>query len=162
MRDFRSLKHEALVSTTVIEVGVDVPNATVMYLHNAERFGLAQIHQLRGRVGRGSHTSYCVLFVADDDEDAKQRLAILEETSDGFKIAEEDLKRRGPGDILGHAQSGQGSLRFPELLADTRLVRIARQLAERTLDQDPQLNAARFAAVRASLLEIDLSQAMMQ
>ena len=162
MRDFRSLKHEALVSTTVIEVGVDVPNATVMYLHNAERFGLAQIHQLRGRVGRGSHTSYCVLFVADDDEDAKQRLAILEETSDGFKIAEEDLKRRGPGDILGHAQSGQGNLRFPELLADTRLVRIARQLAERTLDQDPQLNAPRFAAVRASLLEIDLSQAMMQ
>jgi ATP-dependent DNA helicase RecG len=162
MRDFRSLKHEALVSTTVIEVGVDVPNATVMYLHNAERFVMAQIHQLRGRVGRGSHTSYCVLFVADDDEDAKQRLAILEETSDGFKIAEEDLKRRGPGDILGHAQSGQGSLRFPELLADTRLVRIARQLAERTLDQDPQLNAARFAAVRASLLEIDLSQAMMQ
>jgi ATP-dependent DNA helicase RecG len=162
MRDFRALKHEALVSTTVIEVGVDVPNATVMYLHNAERYGLAQIHQLRGRVGRGSHTSYCVLFVADDDEDARQRLAILEETSDGFKIAEEDLKRRGPGDMLGRAQSGQGNLRFPELLADTRLVGIARKLAERTLDQDPQLMEPRFAAIRATLLEIELPQAMMQ
>ena len=162
MRDFRALKHEALVSTTVIEVGVDVPNATVMYLHNAERYGLAQIHQLRGRVGRGSHTSYCVLFVADDDEDARQRLAIMEETSDGFKIAEEDLKRRGPGDMLGRAQSGQGSLRFPDLLADTRLVGIARKLAERTLDQDPELLDPRFAAVRAALLEIELPQAMMQ
>lgn len=162
MRDFRALKHEALVSTTVIEVGVDVPNATVMYLHNAERYGLAQIHQLRGRVGRGSHTSYCVLFVADDDEDARQRLAILEETSDGFKIAEEDLKRRGPGDMLGRAQSGQGCLRFPELLADTRLVGIARKLAERTLHQDPQLMDPRFESVRASLLEVELPQAMMQ
>jgi ATP-dependent DNA helicase RecG len=162
MRDFRALKHEALVATTVIEVGVDVPNATVMYLHNAERFGLAQLHQLRGRIGRGSHTSYCVLFVADDDEDARQRLAILEETSDGFKIAEEDLKRRGPGDMLGRAQSGQGALRFAELLADTRLVRLARQLAERTLDQDPQLADPRFAAVRATLLEIERPQAMMQ
>jgi RecG-like helicase/REP element-mobilizing transposase RayT len=162
MRDFRALKHEALVATTVIEVGVDVPNATVMYLHNAERYGLAQIHQLRGRVGRGSHTSYCVLFVADDDEDARQRLAILEETSDGFKIAEEDLKRRGPGDMLGRAQSGQGSLRFPELLADTRLVGIARKLAERTLDQDPHFMDPRFAGIRGTLLETELPQAMMQ
>jgi ATP-dependent DNA helicase RecG len=103
-----------------------------------------------------------VLFVADDDEDARQRLAILEETSDGFKIAEEDLKRRGPGDMLGRAQSGQGNLRFPELLADTRLVGIARKLAERTLDQDPQLMEPRFAAIRATLLEIELPQAMMQ
>ncbi len=162
MRDFRALKHEALVATTVIEVGVDVPNATVMYLHNAERYGLAQLHQLRGRVGRGSHTSYCVLFVADDDEDAKQRLAILEQTTDGFKIAEEDLKRRGPGDMLGRAQSGQGALRFAELLADTRLVRLARQLAERTLDQDPGLADTRFDRIRDSVLQLELPQAMMQ
>lgn len=162
MRDFRSGKHEVLVATTVIEVGVDVPNATVMYLHNAERYGLAQLHQLRGRIGRGSHTSYCVLFVDEDDEDAKARLAILEETSDGFKIAEEDLKRRGPGDMLGRAQSGQGALRFAELLADTRLVRLARQLAERTLDQDPTLTDPRFDDIRSSVLQLELPQAMMQ
>ncbi|MCB1228124.1 MAG: ATP-dependent DNA helicase RecG, partial [Verrucomicrobiales bacterium] len=92
MRRFRDGKIDALVSTTVIEVGVDVPNATVMYLHNAERFGLAQLHQLRGRIGRGSATSYCVLFIKDKDDDARQRLAIMEETSDGFRIAEEDLR----------------------------------------------------------------------
>jgi RecG-like helicase/REP element-mobilizing transposase RayT len=162
MRDFRSGKHEVLVATTVIEVGVDVPNATVMYLHNAERYGLAQLHQLRGRIGRGTETSYCVLFVNDDDEDAKARLAIMEETNDGFKIAEEDLKRRGPGDMLGRAQSGQGALRFAELLADTRLVRLARQLAERTLEQDPSLSDSRFDAIRASVLQLELPQAMMQ
>ncbi len=162
MRDFRAGKHEALVATTVIEVGVDVPNATVMYLHNAERYGLAQLHQLRGRIGRGSHTSYCVLFVDDDDKDARQRLAILEETSDGFKIAEEDLKRRGPGDMLGRAQSGQGPLRFASLLADTRLVRLARQLAERALDQDPLLTDARFDRIRDSVLRLELPQAMRQ
>jgi len=104
----------------VIEVGVDVPNATVMYVHDAGRFGLAQLHQLRGRIGRGAHSSYCVLFVDEKDDEAKERLAILEETADGFKIAEEDLKRRGPGNVLGHAQSGQAPLHFAELLADTR------------------------------------------
>ncbi len=162
MRDFRAGKLEALVSTTVIEVGVDVPNATVMYLHNAGRYGLAQLHQLRGRVGRGGHTSYCVLFVDDDDEDAKHRLAILEETSDGFQIAEEDLKRRGPGDMLGRAQSGQGPLRFATLLADTRLVRLARQLAERALDEDPRLSDLRFDRIRDSVLQLDMPQAMRQ
>lgn len=139
MKQLRSGKLDALVSTTVIEVGIDVPNATVMFIHDAGRFGLAQLHQLRGRIGRGAHTSYCVLFVDDKDEENKQRLAIMEETSDGFQIAEEDLRRRGPGDVLGHAQSGQAPLRFGELLADTRLVRLARQLAERTLDEDPHL-----------------------
>ncbi|MDB6119090.1 MAG: ATP-dependent helicase RecG, partial [Verrucomicrobiaceae bacterium] len=124
----------------VIEVGVDVPNATVMYIHDAGRFGLAQLHQLRGRIGRGSHHSYCVLFVDDKDDEAKERLAVLEETSDGFKIAEEDLRRRGPGNVLGAAQSGQAPLRFAELLADTRLVRLARAIAERTLDEDPTLS----------------------
>lgn len=139
MKPFREGAIQALVSTTVIEVGVDVPNATVMFIHDAGRFGLAQLHQLRGRIGRGAHTSYCVLFIDEKDEEARQRLAIMEETSDGFRIAEEDLKRRGPGNVLGHAQSGQSPLRFAELLADTRLVRLARQLAERTLDEDPQL-----------------------
>lgn len=162
MRDFRAGKLDVLVSTTVIEVGVDVPNATVMYIHNAERFGLAQLHQLRGRIGRGEHTSYCVLFVKDKDEEAKSRLAILEETTDGFRISEEDLKRRGPGDVLGKAQSGQAPLKFAELLADTRLVRLARQLAEKTLDEDPQMQAPRLAELRPFVFQEDAPQAMMQ
>lgn len=162
MRDFRAGRTEVLVSTTVIEVGVDVPNATVMYIHHAERFGLAQLHQLRGRVGRGQHTSYCVLFVKDKDPEAAERLAIMEQTDDGFRISEEDLKRRGPGDVLGRAQSGQAPLKFAELLADTRLVRLARQLAEKTLDEDPRLLAPRLAEVRPFVLQQDTPQAMMQ
>lgn len=162
MRDFRSGKLDVLVSTTVIEVGVDVPNATVMYIHHAERYGLAQLHQLRGRIGRGEHTSYCVLFVPDKEEEAKTRLAIMEETTDGFRISEEDLKRRGPGDVLGKAQSGQAPLKFAELLADTRLVRLARQLAEKTLDEDPLLKSSRFTEIRPFVFKEDTPQAMMQ
>ncbi|MBX7207698.1 MAG: ATP-dependent DNA helicase RecG [Verrucomicrobiaceae bacterium] len=162
MRGFRAGEISALVSTTVIEVGVDVPNATVMYVHDAGRFGLAQLHQLRGRIGRGSHTSYCVLFIDEADDEARQRLAIMEETDDGFRIAEEDLRRRGPGDVLGRAQSGQAPLRFAELLADTRLVRIARQLAERTLDEDPRLEAAAHAELRQLTAEADSPHSMRQ
>jgi ATP-dependent DNA helicase RecG len=162
MKRFRAGKLDALVSTTVIEVGIDVPNATVMFIHDAGRFGLAQLHQLRGRIGRGAHTSYCVLFVEDKDEENRQRLAIMEETSDGFQIAEEDLRRRGPGDVLGHAQSGQAPLLFGELLADTRLVRLARQLAEKTLDEDPHLQRPALAAFRDEPVVADKAQAMMQ
>jgi ATP-dependent DNA helicase RecG len=148
MRRFRSGELKALVSTTVIEVGVDIPNATVMIIHDAGRFGLAQLHQLRGRIGRGTHTSWCVLFVAKGDKEAQTRLHTLEETSDGFVIAEEDLRRRGPGDVLGSAQSGQAPLRFGELLADTRLVTLARRLAERTLSEDAELALPRHAILR--------------
>ncbi len=162
MKRFRAGKLDALVSTTVIEVGIDVPNATVMFIHDAGRFGLAQLHQLRGRIGRGAHTSYCVLFVDDKDEENRQRLAIMEETSDGFQIAEEDLRRRGPGDVLGHAQSGQAPLLFGELLADTRLVRLARQLAEKTLDEDPHLQRPALAAFRDEPVVAEKAQAMMQ
>ncbi|MFO1483098.1 MAG: ATP-dependent DNA helicase RecG [Verrucomicrobiaceae bacterium] len=161
MKRFRAGKLDALVSTTVIEVGIDVPNATVMFIHDAGRFGLAQLHQLRGRIGRGAHSSYCVLFVDDKDEENRQRLAIMEETSDGFQIAEEDLRRRGPGDVLGHAQSGQAPLRFGELLADTRLVRLARQLAEKTLDEDPQLQRPGLEAFRDEVVT-ERTQGMMQ
>jgi ATP-dependent DNA helicase RecG len=162
MRDFRAGRIEVLVSTTVIEVGVDVPNASVMFIHHAERFGLAQLHQLRGRVGRGPHASYCVLFVKDGDDEAKERLAILEQTDDGFRISEEDLRRRGPGDLLGRAQSGQAPLQFAEMLADTRLVRLARRLAEKALDADPHLQAPRFAALRAFVFGDDTPRAVMQ
>ncbi|MFN0077020.1 MAG: ATP-dependent DNA helicase RecG [Prosthecobacter sp.] len=162
MKRFRAGKLDALVATTVIEVGIDVPNATVMFIHDAGRFGLAQLHQLRGRIGRGAHMSYCVLFVDDKDEENRQRLAIMEETSDGFQIAEEDLRRRGPGDVLGHAQSGQAPLLFGELLADTRLVRLARQLAEKTLDEDPQLLRPALATFRDEPVIAEKAQAMMQ
>jgi ATP-dependent DNA helicase RecG len=161
MKPFRENAMQALVSTTVIEVGVDVPNATVMFIHDAGRFGLAQLHQLRGRIGRGAHASYCVLFVDDKDDEAKERLAILEETSDGFVIAEEDLKRRGPGNVLGHAQSGQAPLRFAELLADTRLIRTARMLAERTLEEDPKLE--KYPLLRPFAFEgVELAKEMLQ
>lgn len=134
MREFRNGKIDVLVATTVIEVGVDVPNANVMLIFHAERFGLAQLHQLRGRIGRGEHKSYCVLLVDPKQDDARARLRILEETRDGFRIADEDLRLRGPGEVLGTMQSGLPDLRFADLLGDTRLVEEARKLAEAMLE----------------------------
>jgi ATP-dependent DNA helicase RecG len=162
MRRFREGETRALVSTTVIEVGVDVPNATVMVIFNAERFGLAQLHQLRGRIGRGAHRSHCVLLVPEKDAEAKERLALLEETADGFRIAEEDLRRRGPGDLLGNAQSGQAPLKFAEFLGDTRLLTLARKLAGRTLAGDPYLTRPDHAGLRTLVLETDAPAATLQ
>jgi ATP-dependent DNA helicase RecG len=130
MESFRKGEIAVLVATTVIEVGVDVPNANLMLVYHAERFGLAQLHQLRGRVGRGEHKSYCVLLVDPDAEGARERLRILEETRDGFRIADEDLRLRGPGEVLGTQQSGLPDLSFADLLGDSRLVAEARRLAE--------------------------------
>jgi ATP-dependent DNA helicase RecG len=140
MRKFRDGETAALVATTVIEVGVDVPNASVMILHHAERFGLAQIHQLRGRIGRGGHKGYCVLLTDGKSPEAMEKLRVLEETADGFEIAEADLKLRGPGDVLGTSQSGLSDLKFVDFLADTALLREARQLADEVLKEDPQLD----------------------
>ena len=106
MERFRRGDTQALISTTVIEVGVDVPNAAVMLIENAERFGLAQLHQLRGRIGRGEHKSYCILLSSDKSPETDAKLAVLEKTSDGFEVAEADWDMRGPGDLLGTAQSG--------------------------------------------------------
>jgi len=139
MTRFREGKSEVLVATTVVEVGVDVPNANVMVIFNAERFGLAQLHQLRGRIGRGEHKSYCILVTDGKNSDALDKLNILAGTIDGFKIAEEDLRLRGPGEVLGIQQSGIGGLRFPEFLADTGLIREAREVAELVLKDDPTL-----------------------
>ncbi|MGJ8696224.1 MAG: ATP-dependent DNA helicase RecG [Verrucomicrobiaceae bacterium] len=139
MSNFRDGKIEVLVATTVVEVGVDVPNANVMVIFNAERFGLAQLHQLRGRIGRGEHKSYCVLVTDGKSADALEKLNILADTLDGFKIAEEDLRLRGPGEVLGTQQSGVGGLRFVEYLADTGLIREAREVAEEVLRDDPKL-----------------------
>ncbi len=141
MRRFRDGEIAALVATTVIEVGVDVPNASVMILHHAERFGLAQIHQLRGRIGRGGHKGYCVLLTDGKSPEAMEKLRVLEETADGFQIAEADLRLRGPGDVLGTSQSGLSDLKFIDFLADTALLREARKLAEAVLAEDPRLDA---------------------
>jgi ATP-dependent DNA helicase RecG len=139
MRRFREGEIAVLVATTVIEVGVDVPNASVMILHHADRFGLAQIHQLRGRIGRGGHKGYCVLLTDGKSPEAMEKLKVLEQTADGFEIAEADLRLRGPGDVLGTMQSGVSDLKFVDFLADTALLREARALADRILTADPQL-----------------------
>ncbi|MCF6311492.1 MAG: ATP-dependent DNA helicase RecG [Verrucomicrobiales bacterium] len=140
MNDFRAGKVHVLVSTTVIEVGVDVPNANMMLVFNAERFGLAQLHQLRGRIGRGEHKSYCILMVDKKKAvDSADKLKVLEESRDGFRIAEEDLKLRGPGEVLGTAQSGMPDLKMADLVLDVDLVHEARVLAEKILIEDPLL-----------------------
>jgi ATP-dependent DNA helicase RecG len=134
MADFRSNKIQALVATSLIEVGVDVPNASVMLIENAEHFGLAQLHQLRGRIGRGAHESFCILISDAQNGEAQSRLKILEGTNDGFKIAEADLRLRGPGELLGQQQSGAMRLRFGNLAEDLNLIRQARELAKLQLD----------------------------
>lgn len=140
MRCFREGEIAALVSTTVIEVGVDVPNASVMIVHHAERFGLAQLHQLRGRIGRGGHKGYCILLTDGKNPEALEKLKVLEQTADGFEIAEADLRLRGPGDVLGTVQSGLSDLRFTDFLADTVLLREARAKADKMLEEDPRLD----------------------
>ena len=149
MAGFRAGTVQVLVATPVIEVGVDVPNATLMVIENAERFGLAQLHQLRGRIGRGGNKSYCVLVGKPKSEEGAARLRVMEGTTDGFKIAEEDLRLRGPGDILGTDQSGLPPLRFGDPLRDLELLRRARADAEALLRADPLLK--RNPALRARL-----------
>ncbi len=131
MAAFRANRVQALLATSVIEVGVDVPNATVMVIENAEQFGLAQLHQLRGRIGRGAHESFCILVADLKTEGAKQRLQVLVDTTDGFRIAEADLALRGPGELLGSAQSGMPSFKFADLSRDLKLVEFARDLAKK-------------------------------
>jgi ATP-dependent DNA helicase RecG len=130
MAAFRANEIQALVATALIEVGLDVPNATLMLIENAERFGLAQLHQLRGRIGRGAHGSFCILISDAKKPEARERLKILEETNDGFKIAEADLKLRGPGELLGREQSGAPKFRFGNLVEDLDLIRQARELVK--------------------------------
>ena len=162
MERFRRGESQALIATTVIEVGIDVPNANIMLVENAERFGLAQLHQLRGRIGRGGHKSYCILLrSAKAEGEALEKLRLLEETSDGFKIAEADLRMRGPGDILGTAQSGLPPLKLGDPLADHELMRLARNAAFLLFDRDPQLTApenARYRGVLAEGRKLMLSQ----
>ncbi|MEX0761697.1 MAG: ATP-dependent DNA helicase RecG [Dehalococcoidia bacterium] len=153
MDRFRSGETDALVATPVIEVGVDVPNATVMLIESADRFGLAQLHQFRGRVGRGAHKSYCVLLADNPSSDARARLSVVERTSDGFELAEEDLRLRGPGDYLGTRQSGWAELKVATI-TDVDLLGLARAEATDILAADPGLAAPGHRALAAELKRV--------
>jgi ATP-dependent DNA helicase RecG len=153
MDRFRSGQSKALISTTVIEVGVDVPNAAVMLIENAERFGLAQLHQLRGRVGRGEHKSYCILLTSDKSKETAAKLAVLERTSNGFEVAEADWDLRGPGDLLGTAQSGLPALKIGNLKTDADLMRRARAAAMSIFDADPRLELPENQRFRRLIVE---------
>jgi ATP-dependent DNA helicase RecG len=151
MDAFRAGELDILVSTTVIEVGVDVPNAAAIVIEDADRFGLAQLHQLRGRVGRGEHQSYCVLIANPKSDDGQRRMDIMTRTNNGFLIAEEDLRIRGPGEIYGTRQSGMPSFRVADLVKDMRLLEVARQEAFHLLEQDPDLSRPEHAALREAV-----------
>ncbi len=148
MASFAAGELDILVSTTVVEVGVDVPNAALMIVENADRFGLSQLHQLRGRVGRGSHKSYCVLFSSSDTPEAMARLSIMTKTNDGFRISEEDLRLRGPGDFLGSRQHGLPEMHVADLSADMRVLKQAQTEAADLLESDPTLALPAHRALR--------------
>jgi ATP-dependent DNA helicase RecG len=154
MRAFRDGSIRLLVSTTVIEVGIDIPNATVMVIEHAERFGLSQLHQLRGRVGRGSAVAYCLLVNrAARNPVAQQRLRVMERESDGFRIAEADLALRGPGEFLGTRQAGLSDFRLANLARDSRLLIDARAEAQAWLQNDPELKIGESEEMRQILLQ---------
>ncbi|GFI09976.1 ATP-dependent DNA helicase RecG [Lachnospiraceae bacterium] len=151
MERFAAGEIQVLVSTTVVEVGVNVPNATVMMVENAERFGLAQLHQLRGRVGRGKHQSYCIFVSGNDSPDTKKRLEILNKSNDGFYIASEDLKLRGPGDLFGIRQSGLLEFRIGDVFTDAGILKAAGEAAARLLREDPSLQKEEHRELRKRL-----------
>jgi ATP-dependent DNA helicase RecG len=153
MERFRHGETNALISTTVLEVGIDVPNATVMLIENAERFGLAQLHQLRGRIGRGEHKSYCILLTSAQGKEGSAKLAVLEKTTDGFQVAEADWELRGPGDLLGTAQSGLPALKIGNLKMDAHLMRRARAAAVSVLERDPRLEQTENQRFRHLIVE---------
>jgi len=154
MEDFRQHKIDVLVSTTVIEVGVDVPNATIMMIEHAERFGLSQLHQLRGRVGRGEHKSFCIMIMGYAvSEETRTRVEFMEKTTDGFKVAEFDLEIRGPGEFMGSKQSGLPGFKMANLVRDFDLLKLARDDAFEILSKDPKLHKMENKLLREELLK---------
>jgi ATP-dependent DNA helicase RecG len=154
MNEFKNGNINILVSTTVIEVGVDVPNATLMVVENAERFGLAQLHQLRGRVGRGKHKSYCILKYESKSDVVAQRMKIMQSTNDGFVISEEDLKLRGPGDFFGTAQHGVPEFKVANLFTDLDVLKEAQECSKEILQKDPFLMQEEDFGIKAKIDEL--------
>ena len=150
--DFRQKRTDVLVSSVIVEVGMDVPNANVMVIMHAERFGLAQLHQLRGRIGRGIEDALCILVASPNNPIAKQRLAALQETDDGFKIAEQDLRIRGPGEFFGTKQHGLPELKVADLIEDFELLRLAKRDATEIIEEDPDLNAPHNQQLRREVI----------
>jgi ATP-dependent DNA helicase RecG len=155
MQRFIKRETQIMVATTVIEVGVNVPNASVMIIESAERFGLAQLHQLRGRVGRGQDKSYCILMTGVElSKEAKKRMGTMVETTDGFEIAEVDLQLRGPGDLMGTQQSGILDLKIADLSKDGELVTLARESAIKLIDNDPNILLSENAFLREKVISL--------
>src|SRR5690606_22550703 len=155
MDRFVKKETQIMIATTVIEVGVNVPNASVMVIESAERFGLSQLHQLRGRVGRGAEQSYCIMMTGGKlSNDSKVRMDTMVRTNDGFEIAEVDLKLRGPGDIMGTQQSGVLNLQIADLVKDREILQMARHYAIKLLKDDANLNKPEHAALRAAFIEM--------
>lgn len=157
MNEFADGNIDVLVSTTVVEVGINVPNATVMVVENAERFGLAQLHQLRGRIGRGTEQSYCIFVSGTDSKKSADRLGILNKSNDGFYIAEEDLKLRGPGDLFGIRQSGAMEFRIADIYQDSALLKQISITVDNILREDEKLESPRYASIRSYLTQNDLN-----
>ena len=153
MEDFKNNKIQILVSTTVIEVGVNVPNATLMIIENAERFGLAQLHQLRGRVGRGSHKSHCILIYSSKTNVCKERMEIMEETNDGFKISEKDLEIRGPGEFFGTRQHGIPELKVANIFKHIKILKLAQEESKFILKQDRNLEKSEHILLKQEIVE---------
>ena len=151
MEQFARGEIQVLVSTTVVEVGVNVPNASVMMVENAERFGLAQLHQLRGRVGRGAYQSYCIFMQGNEEEGTSRRLEILNKSNDGFFIAGEDLKLRGPGDLFGIRQSGQLEFRIGDIYQDSDVLKAASDAAGGILELDRELDLPQHEKLKERL-----------
>ena len=151
MERFAKGEIQILVSTTVVEVGINVPNATVMMIENCERFGLAQLHQLRGRVGRGGHQSYCIFMTGHESKETKARMEIMGKSNDGFLIAEEDLKLRGPGDLFGIRQSGMLEFKMADVFQDASILREAYDAAKKLTRSEVQLMCKKYERLREKI-----------
>ncbi|BBP89271.1 hypothetical protein BsIDN1_28890 [Bacillus safensis] len=153
MRAFTANEVQILVSTTVVEVGVNVPNATIMVIYDADRFGLSQLHQLRGRVGRGEHQSFCILMADPKSETGKERMRIMSETTDGFELSEKDLELRGPGDFFGKKQSGMPEFKVADMVHDYRALETARKDAADLVQSDAFLTDPEYKELRQTLID---------